>query len=33
MPFCSRRRKLVGYRQIFQKLEDPSILYLSLLLH
>ncbi len=26
-------KKLVGYRQIFQKLEDPSILYLSILLH
>ena len=26
-------KKLAGYRQIFQKLEDPSILYLSILLH
>lgn len=25
--------KLKGYRQIFQKIEDPAILYLSLLLH
>ncbi len=26
-------KKLTGYRQIFQKLEDPSVLYLSILLH
>ena len=26
-------KKLAGYRQIFQKLEDPSILYLAILLH
>ena len=29
----SDQRRLQGYRPIFQKLEDPSILYLSVLLH
>ena len=29
----SPENKLAGYRRIFQKLEDPSILYLSILLH
>lgn len=29
----SEEEKLRGYRQIFQKLEDPAILYLALLLH
>jgi [protein-PII] uridylyltransferase len=29
----SEQRRLQGYRPIFQKLEDPSILYLSVLLH
>ncbi len=29
----SAEQRLAGYRRIFQKLEDPAILYLSLLLH
>ncbi len=29
----SEERKLAGYRSIFQKLEDPGILYLAILLH
>lgn len=29
----SDREKLTGYRALFQKIEDPSILYLAILLH
>lgn len=29
----AKEEKLRGYRQIFQKIEDPAILYLTLLLH
>lgn len=29
----SEERKLAGYRSLFQKLEDPAILYLAILLH
>lgn len=29
----SEDRKLAGYRSIFQKLEDPAVLYLAILLH
>ncbi len=29
----SEQKKIHGYRQIFQKLEDPAILYLAILLH
>lgn len=29
----SRDEKLAGYRSLFQKLEDPAVLYLALLLH
>lgn len=29
----SQEERLKGYRQIFQKLEDPAVLYLALLLH